>query len=108
MKVIFKVSDKMTVELEAKTQKDIFQQLGSIQEIFGETTCGKCKKGNLRFVVRNVDDNDFYELHCLDCYAKLPFGCHKKGDTLFPKRKDDANVRLPDNGWFKYVKPTNI
>ena len=107
MKVIFKVSDKMTVELEAKTQKDIFQQLGSIQEIFGETLCGKCKGTKLRFVVRNVDDNDFYELHCLDCHAKLPFGCHKKGDTLFPKRKDDDGKYLPDNGWFKYVKPAS-
>ena len=108
MKVIFQVSNKLTFELEASTQKEIFQELATISEIFGNEMCGKCKSSNLRFIVRTVDDNNFYELLCLDCHSKVAYGSHKKGNTLFPKRKDDDGKYLPDNGWFKYVKPTNI
>ena len=92
MKVKYKVGDKLEFELEGAGQK----------EIFAEEKCGLCSSSNLRFVVRNVDGNDYYELRCNDCGAILAFGQHKKGGTLFPKRKDDDNNWLPNKGWHKW------
>jgi hypothetical protein len=78
--------------------------LATIQEIFGEEKCGVCGSTNLRFVVRNVESNDYFELRCVNCSALLAFGQHKKGGTLFPKRKDDNNNYLASNGWHKWTK----
>jgi hypothetical protein len=36
MKLNYKVSDKLSFELEGEGQKEIFKELASIQEIFGE------------------------------------------------------------------------
>lgn len=104
MKVTYTASDKLRFELEGSGQKEVFKELATIQEIFSEDKCGLCKKDNLKFVVRNVDSNDYYELRCNDCGAVLAFGQHKKGGTLFPKRKDDENNWLPNNGWHKWQK----
>lgn len=104
MKVLYKSSDKLQFELEASGQKEIFKELALIQEIFSENKCGMCGKNNIKHIVRSVDGNDYYELKCSDCNAILSFGQHKKGGTLFPKRKDDNNVYMPHNGWHKWVK----
>jgi hypothetical protein len=104
MKVLYKASDKLTFELEGSGQKEIFKELAIIQEIFAEESCGLCGSKSLKFVVRNVDGNDYYELRCNDCGAILAFGQHKKGGTLFPRRKDDDNNWLPNKGWHKYQK----
>lgn len=104
MKVKYKVGDKLEFELEGTGQKEVFKELALIQEIFSEEKCGLCNKSNLRFVVRNVDGNDYYELRCIDCGAVLAFGQHKKGGTLFPKRKDDDGNYLPNKGWHKWNK----
>jgi hypothetical protein len=104
MKIFYKVNDKLTFELEGEGQKEIFKELSTIQEIFSEEKCGLCGSTNIRFVVRNVDGNDYYELRCLDCGAVLAFGQHKKGGTLFPKRKDDDGNYMPNKGWHKFVK----
>ena len=63
----------------------LFQQLANFQEIFAETKCGKCGSENIRFQVRNVDDNLYYELRCMDCGAKLAFRCHEKGWKTIPQ-----------------------
>lgn len=104
MKLKYKVSDKLEFELEGAGQKEVFKELAIIQEIFGEEKCGSCGKDSLRFVVRNVEDNDYYELRCNDCKSVLAFGQHKKGGTLFPKRKDENGNYLPNNGWHKWNK----
>lgn len=104
MKVIYKASEKLSFELEGSGQKEVFKELALIQEIFAEEKCGLCKSTNLKFVVRSVEGNDYYEIRCVDCGALLSFGQHKKGGTLFPKRKDDDGNRLPNNGWHKYQK----
>jgi DNA-directed RNA polymerase subunit RPC12/RpoP len=88
-----------SVEFDGDSQKDLFGQIASFQEVFGETACGKCGSKNLRFVVRNVDDNEYYELRCLDCGARLAFGVNKKGGSLFPKRKDKEGKYLDNKGW---------
>lgn len=104
MKLKYKVSDRLEFELEASGQKEVFKELAIIQEIFGEERCGSCDKDSLKFVVRNVDDNDYFELRCNDCKSILSFGQHKKGGTLFPKRKDENGNYLPNNGWHKWNK----
>ena len=52
-------NNRITVELEADTQVEVFSQLSAFQEVFGETNCGKCGSDNLKFQIRNVDDNEF-------------------------------------------------
>lgn len=102
MKLKYKVSDKLEFELEASGQKEVFKELALIQEIFGEERCGMCDNSNIKFLVRSVEGNDYYELRCGECGAILSFGQHKKGGTLFPKRKDDNNNYLPNRGWHKW------
>ena len=106
MKISAKISDVIYVDVEGDSQVDVFEQLSSAQEIFGNDTCGKCKGQNIRYVVRKVKDDTFYELQCQDCRSKLTFGLHKKsgGKTMFPHRKDDKGY-LPNQGWVKYEKP---
>jgi hypothetical protein len=102
MKLHYKANDRLTFEIDGEGEKEIFRELAAIQEIFGETKCGMCGSTNLRFVSRIVDDNEYFELRCKDCGAVLAFGQHKKGGTLFPKRKDKEGNRLPNNGWHKW------
>jgi hypothetical protein len=104
MKVTYQVSNKMMIEVEGKTQKDVFKQLSEVSEVFGESICQNCKSEAVRFRVRNVQDNDFYELYCMNCHARLQFGSHKKGDTLFPKRTDANGQFLDNRGWVKWKK----
>ena len=105
MKVTYQ-SGKLSVQFDCETQKDLFSQLSSFQEVFNETQCGKCGSENLRFVVRHNDGNEYYELRCLDCGAKLQYGVNKKGGTLFPKRKNAEGEWLPDRGWTKWNPKT--
>ena len=102
MKVTKKIGN-LTIEFDGETQKDIFKQLSSLEEVFGEKACGKCGSENLRFIVRENDGNEFYELRCMDCGAILSYGQHKKGGTLFPKRKDADGNYMKHNGWYKYT-----
>jgi hypothetical protein len=105
MKAKYKVGDKLEFELDGAGQKELFKEIANIQEIFGEAKCGVCGSENIRFVVRVVDDNEYYELRCMDCGAVLGFGQHKKGGTLFPKRKDAEGNWLENRGWYKYKPP---
>lgn len=101
-------SGRLSVEVDGESQKDVFQQLASFQEVFDHSQCGKCGCSDLRFVVRTVDDNSFHELHCQNakCRARLAFGQHKgKDGTLFPRRKD-GDQWLPNGGWTKYNPET--
>lgn len=70
----------------ADNQKDIFEKVAQYQEVFGNTKCPACGSENLIYRVREHDGNKYYELYCADCKAKLPFGAHKSGGTLFPKK----------------------
>ena len=105
MKVTYQ-EGRLSVELECDSQKELFTQLASFQEVFSENKCGKCGSENLRFVVRENDGNEYYELRCLDCGAKLAFGVMKKGGGLFPRRKDSDGNWLPDRGWTKWNPKT--
>lgn len=102
MKVLYKANDKMQFEVEGGGQKELFKEIAQIQEIFGEDKCGMCKKDNIKLSLRTIEDNDYFELKCVSCGATLSFGQHKKGGTLFPKRKDENNNYMPNNGWYKW------
>lgn len=103
MKAIFQVNPTLTLELDFDSQADLFQKLSAYSEVFGNTVVVD-KDGNtsnkVRFQVRNVDDNQYYELVCIDDsqpslkYAKRKFGMHKGQDkSLFPK-----------SNWIKFNK----
>jgi translation initiation factor 2 beta subunit (eIF-2beta)/eIF-5 len=95
------------VTVQGESQKEVFEQLAQHQEIFGQNTCGACNSEDTRFVVREAQSSDgkrnfkYYEMRCNKCGARLSFGQHSEGGTLFPKRKDGENW-LPNNGWTKF------
>lgn len=92
-------------EVQGETVKDLFRGISQAQEVFeSANACGACQSNAIRFIHRVVDDNEYFELGCADCFARLQFGQHKKGGTLFPKRKDEANNWLPNGGWQKYER----
>jgi hypothetical protein len=118
MKALFKVSPVMQFEIESDKQVDLFEDLASVQEVFGvvgNEECYLCKSKELKFTVRqNKDEDKFYEVVCLKCRGKLAFGCNKKGGTLYPVRKlknglpakveDTEPFDWTTKGWHKYDK----
>lgn len=116
MKLNVTVRQGVTVQVEAETQKELFQLYAQAWEVFGEKVCGICHGDRIRPVWRTASNGkqsyDFPEYHCLnpECRARLSFGQHIEGGTLFPHRKLDANGK-PDreagswgdhNGWTQY------
>ena len=95
--------------LEVSNQKDLIRTVSSLEEVLGNTTCGKCKSEDTRFVTRKTGEGkktyEFFEVKCNACGSRLSFGCHQEGETLFPKRRDEDGNWLPDSGWVKYQKP---
>lgn len=103
MKAHYKTkSGQLTFEVQAETASAVFKQIADIQEIFDQTQCGCCQSPDIRFRVRTVEDNNFYELICLGCRARFQLGQNKKGGGLFPKRKDADGNWLPNGGWEVY------
>lgn len=102
MKATFKVRPNLVLEIESRNQKDLFEELATAQEVFGQSKCEACGSTDVKFVVREVEDNKYYELQCQACRAKLAFGCHKKTPTLFPKRKGDDGKFVGKFGWVKW------
>ena len=110
----------MTFKLSGATMKEVFREIAHTQEVFDEADhCGKCGGTNIRFRHRIAEaksgkqNYDYYELVCQsidsetgrECRAKLQFGQHLEGGTLFVKRKNENDEWLPDGGWVRYVKP---
>jgi len=105
-------TNNLEFEIEGNTQKELFSQIAEVMEIFGEKNCGLCKGTNLKYVVREIQSNSYFELTCSDCGGKLTFGQLKaKQGKLFPKRKltkegkpsikNDASY-TSSKGWTKY------
>lgn len=123
MKAILKITDKLTVEFECDEANTLFEEIASVQEVFGEEKCGRCKSVDVRYTVRvDEEENKYYELACqnIDCRARLVFGCKKKPKgALYPKKRwnslSDSEKQkrgpepksgwLPTGGWYVY-KPT--
>ena len=73
---------KISVEVEGDSHRDLFEANNKFQEVFEEDVCGKCGHENIRFVVRTVDDNQYYELRCSSCGARLAFGANRKAVVI--------------------------
>lgn len=100
MKVKYRPNDRLEFEIEGTQQKELFEKLGELDEIFGEAVCGNCEDENLAFRVRKVTPKEgknkgktfaYYELVCRDCGHFLAFGQHQQNGTLFPKRKIEVD-----------------
>jgi cytochrome c5 len=97
-------NNRFQLEVEANSPKDAFKKVAEFQEVFEGETCGACQSDDVRFQVRGVEGNDYYELKCNACFAKLAFGQHKVGGTLFPKRKlADGSYDKENKGWHKWT-----
>lgn len=95
-------------EVEARGEKSLFEEVAHIQEVFDQK-CGKCNSEDVQLVVRDAETKDgkkckYYEMRCRSCGARLAFGVHQEGGTLFPKRKGEDGEWLPSNGWTKWDK----
>lgn len=110
MKVHYKTRDnRLVFEVQAETAKELFKGIASIQDIFeAERECGCCHSPNLRYSVRTIEENDYYELICTECNARFQFGQHKKGGTLFPKRTEGGGWKRwsPDRAIDAPATPT--
>jgi len=116
MKVQAKISPTIILEITGESQVDVFDQLATATEVFGEKCCGQCQETNLSFVKRVVEEDPYYELLCNKCGAKLSMGQSKKNKgQLFPIRKiiqDGPEKGRPNRklgvydtknkGWTKY------
>jgi ribosomal protein L40E len=119
-----RLTDKLAMEVSGEDEIEIFKSISRAQEIFSFNQCGKCDSTEVRFVARqDKDENDWLEIVCQKCYAKLPFGMTKKGKKIFPKlrwdnlsetqQKERSNEEapakshngfLPNSGWYNYKK----
>ena len=110
--------ENVVVEVEGDNQAELFQEIASCQEVFGETKCmfvnqkgERCESTNIIFKVRDVDDSKFHEIVCQKCGAYLAFGQNKKGGGLFPIRhltkegkphRAEGTFDVKSRGWTKY------
>lgn len=119
MKITYKPTPNISVEIEARGIEEMFQTVGPIQEVLGgNCTCQKCKQSKIRMVHRKADNKfDVYELLCESCGARLSLGKNDMGN-LFPRKYEQAKnsegqwkpkldgdgkkVWLPDGGWVKW------
>jgi len=99
--------EKLQPSMSEAADVDLFNALSAAHnnDVLKDEACGKCKSKNTYHVIREVDENKYYELRCPDCYAKLPFGVNKKGGGLYAKRRDDSGIR-GTNGWVIYNPKT--
>lgn len=107
MKVKIK-NGNLELEAEGTTHKEVFREIAAgWEEVFSSEPCGNCKKTLIRFRVRNVEKNkkkyEYFEKLCLSCGARLSYGQHQEGGTLFPKRKDSEGGPLEHRGWVKWT-----
>jgi hypothetical protein len=108
MKIKYTTKNKrLEAEIESDSVKETFKKLAEFQEVFDESSCGLCQNDDIRFIVRTVESNDYYELKCKNCFAKLAFGQHKSGGSLFPKRKNSDGTYSESKGWHKWNSGKN-
>lgn len=116
MQVTVEVAKGLTLTVEGDTHKQVFEKLGQPGwvEVFTPESCGYCKNPNTQFVVRKSKSTDpkkkkgeftYYERVCTKCWAKLSYGQHQEGGSLYPKRKlENGEYDKEHRGWKKYEK----
>ena len=94
---------RVWLEVDANGVKDSIKALSEYQEVFAERTCGKCGSEEIAYEHRLHDSNDYYSLKCRNCGARLDFGQHKTGGTLFAKRKlENGEYDKEHRGWYSW------
>ena len=127
MKANVRATPDLTFQVDAETEEELFKQVARVQEVFQHQSCGKCSSPNVKFVCRHdSSENDWLEVVCKDCRAKVIFGRTKKGGQIYPKIRWDqlsekqkeqrANEKayadknrgfLPQRVWFVYKPPAS-
>ena len=108
MEINYKTANgRFSVKLDGTTIKELVEKVAEFQEIFEEDTCGACKGDNVKYGCRTVDENKYYEIVCKDCGCCLSFGQHKKGGSIFPKRKSEDGSYSKTHGWHKWTPKNN-
>jgi hypothetical protein len=95
-------TSRIQIEAEVPDAKTAFETVAEVQELFDEKACGACQSNDIRCDVRTAQGFRFYQLKCRGCSARLDFGQHQEGGTLFAKRRNDDGSMKPDNGWYVY------
>ena len=80
-------NNRLQVEIEAESQRELFAELNKFQEVFENDVCGKCKGEDIQYVVRTVDDNQYYELKCGSCGQSLLLDRTRKVGVYFQNVK---------------------
>lgn len=114
MKATVWVNKMLSVEVEGDDNKAVFRGIADAQALFEDSTCGNCQSDDIKFQVRSVEDNDFYEVVCKKCGHKLSYGHSKANNKMYPKRmevdkkgkavrgEDGKPKYLPAKGWIKW------
>src|SRR5580692_7971130 len=78
MKAILKISDQVTIEVEAEKQTELFRGVAQALEAFSQTTCGLCQAPAIPGH-RVAAGNEFHEMRCTnpECGARS-LGQHKE------------------------------
>lgn len=108
---------KFVFQFEAKDDLEVFSKSQHLFELFNDTCCGVCGCEDITPRMRKskyIDEKskkekecEYYEMVCNKpgCWAKLSFGEHMEGGTLFPKRKTaDGKFDKQCRGWKKFNK----
>ena len=123
MEALYKISNDITIKLEAANVQGLIEQLTVVRKAIGPEKCGKCgsKSEDGKFIYSTFPSHrkqgfDFYEIVCANpkCRATLQLGTHQDdAKTLFKKktkpeneRKEGEDNRLPNRGWATYNPET--
>lgn len=113
---------QLVLNVAGKTHGEIFEEIHSLQEVFGERYVINgvdVPAEDVAYIVRNVDDGKkkytYYEKRYVGSIPelkgfKLTFGTHQDGKTMYPHRdiKDEEKDKYVDggNGWKKWIGGT--
>ena len=102
MKAVYQVTDKLTFEVDASSDVEMFEKLAMLDKIFGIDVCSPTKSKNLKFVVHEAQGNKFYEIHDKDNPKyRMKFGVRKVATAsgkLFPKKQPNGYYWFTWNG----------
>lgn len=125
MKATVRPNKSTVIEVEGETQKELFKEMASAHEVFGEKQCGLCQCEEIvpayRTVTQGKKTYEYPEYHCTNpkCRARLSLGSMMEGGGLFPIRKliedgpekgkpdREKGVYGPHNGWSRYKGTKN-
>lgn len=129
MKLLYTTKDgRMTVELEADSQEDMFREIARFQEIFEDEASGTVADGkggkhvvtsnDIQYRIRKAtgtnekgkqEEYEYFEKHVttgpLKGYKKMFGVLNDKSGGLFPKKAPEKDAIYGFNHWHKYNGP---